>query len=77
MKAQQLLIKLIKLNLKHLGLNTKNFTEDDWNVIAYEWVAQSSDFLEETLYNDMYDNPKLASIMKKRKALPKEELEHL
>ncbi len=77
MKAQQLLIKLLKKNLKDLGFITKNFTEQDWEVIACEWITQSSDFIEETIGNDMYDNSKLRKLVKSRKALPKEELQNL
>ena len=76
MKAQQLLIKLLKKHLKSLGFITKNFTDKDWEVIACEWVAQSSDFIEETIGNDMYDNSKLRKLVKNRKALPKEELKN-
>jgi len=69
MKAEKLLIKMLKKELKSQGVRVQNFTEKDWEVIAYEWVLQSDSFVEETIGNDITENPKLFKLAKRRKAL--------
>lgn len=73
MKAQKLLIKLLKKELKTQGVLVNKFTEADWDVIAYEWVLQSDAFIEETIGNDITENPKLFKLAKRRKALVEDE----
>ena len=69
MKAQKLLIRLLKRELSNQGVAVKNFTDEDWEIIAYEWISNSADFIEETIGNDMLENDKLYKLAKKRKAL--------
>ena len=69
MKAQNLLIGMLKKELKFLGYKVKNFTDKDWETIAYEWVKESRIFIEETIGNDMTGNPKLFTLARRRKAL--------
>ena len=69
MKAQDLLIKMLKKELKSLGFKVRNFTDKDWETIAYEWVKESGLFVRETIGDDIVDNPKLFALAKRRKAL--------
>ena len=69
MKAQKLLIRMLKKELKSLGFKVQNFTDKDWETIAYEWVKESWSFVEETIGNDLTENPKLFALAKRRKVL--------
>jgi O-acetylhomoserine/O-acetylserine sulfhydrylase-like pyridoxal-dependent enzyme len=70
MKAQNLLIRMLKKELKSVGFSVNKFTAEDWETIAYEWVKESQTFVKETIADDVIDNEKLFRLAKRRKALP-------
>jgi len=76
MKAQNLLIRMLKKELKESGFSVNKFTAKDWETIAYEWVRESQLFVEQTIVSDMAENYKLHKLAKRRKAIPKEEAEY-
>jgi len=70
MKAQNLLIKMLKKELRSVGFSVNKFTAKDWETIAYEWVRESETFVNETIADDVIENEKLYRLARRRKALP-------
>lgn len=69
MRVQNLLIRMLKKELKSQGVKVQNFTAKDLETIAYEWVKEGEAFIAETIATDITENPKLYALAKRRKAL--------
>ncbi len=69
MKAQKLLIKMLKKELKNKGVKVSKLTNKDWETIAYEWIVNSGDYIQETIGEDIYENETINKIVVKRKAI--------
>jgi hypothetical protein len=69
MKAEKLLIKMLKEELKSIGVKVSKLTDKDLETIAYEWIVNSRAYIEETIEEDIYENETINEIVVKRKAI--------